>query len=70
VVNVADLNRLEVEEVTPEVLKQVGLISVRSKPVKILGNGELTRKLNVTANAFSKSAVEKIQAAGGKVTTL
>ncbi|MDZ7370891.1 MAG: 50S ribosomal protein L15, partial [candidate division KSB1 bacterium] len=42
VVNVADLNRLEVEEVTPEVLKQVGLISVRSKPVKILGNGELT----------------------------
>lgn len=70
VVNVADLNRLEVEEVNPEVLKQVGLISVRSKPVKILGNGELTRKLNVTANAFSKSAVEKIQAAGGKVTTL
>ncbi len=71
VVNVGDLNRLEnVTDVTPQVLKEYGLISVKNLPVKILGDGELKLKLNVSANAFSKSAVEKIEAAGGKVTTL
>lgn len=71
VVNVDDLNRLEdVTEVTPQVLKQAGLISGRKLPVKVLGNGELKLKLNVTANAFSKTAIEKIEAVGGKVTTL
>jgi large subunit ribosomal protein L15 len=57
-------------EVTPESLKEAGLIKKTSVDVKILGNGELTKKLTITAHRFSKSAVEKIEAAGGTVTWL
>jgi large subunit ribosomal protein L15 len=57
-------------EVTPETLKAAGLIAKLSVDVKILGEGELTKKLSVTAHSFSKSAVEKIEAAGGTVTRL
>jgi large subunit ribosomal protein L15 len=57
-------------EVTLEALKATGLISKLSVDVKILGQGELTKKLSVTAHSFSKSAVEKIEAAGGTVTRL
>jgi hypothetical protein len=56
--------------VTPESLKDAGLISKLSVDVKILGQGELTKKLSVTAHSFSKSAAEKIEAAGGTVTRL
>ena len=47
-------------------LIEAGIVSNPEDGVKILGNGELTKKLNVKANAFSKSAVEKIEALGGK----
>ena len=57
-------------DVTLEALKEAGLISKLSLDVKILGEGELTKKLSVTAHSFSKSAVEKIEAAGGTVTRL
>jgi large subunit ribosomal protein L15 len=57
-------------DVTLEALKEAGLISKLSLDVKILGEGELTKKLSVTAHSFSKSAVEKIEAAGGNVTRL
>ena len=57
-------------EVTPESLKDAGLIAKLSVDVKILGEGELTKKLSVTAHSFSKSAAEKIEAAGGTVTRL
>jgi large subunit ribosomal protein L15 len=57
-------------EVTLEALKATGLISKLSVDVKILGEGELTKKLSVTAHSFSKSAVEKIEAAGGTITRL
>jgi large subunit ribosomal protein L15 len=57
-------------EVTPESLKAAGLIAKLSLDVKILGQGELTKKLSVTAHSFSKSAAEKIEAAGGTVTRL
>jgi large subunit ribosomal protein L15 len=57
-------------EVTPESLKAAGLIAKLSLDVKILGQGELTKKLAVTAHSFSKSAAEKIEAAGGTVTRL
>jgi large subunit ribosomal protein L15 len=67
VVNVRDLDGLE-GDVTPETLRQAGLIGSLRKPVKVLGNGELQAKLQVTAHAFSKSAREKIEAAGGSVT--
>ena len=57
-------------DVTLEALKGAGLISKLSVDVKILGEGELTKKLSVTAHSFSKSAVEKIEAAGGTITRL
>jgi large subunit ribosomal protein L15 len=57
-------------EVTPDALKAAGLIAKVSVDVKVLGEGELTKKLAVTAHSFSRSAVEKIEAAGGTVTRL
>jgi large subunit ribosomal protein L15 len=57
-------------EVTPDSLKAVGLIGKLSVDVKILGEGELTKALSVTAHGFSKTAVEKIEAAGGTVVRL
>jgi large subunit ribosomal protein L15 len=70
-VNVRDLARFEAgADVTPERLKEVGLIRNLRRDVKILGQGELSTKLSVSAHAFSKSAVEKIESAGGTVTWL
>ncbi len=57
-------------EVTPESLKAAGLIAKLSLDVKVLGQGDLTKRLSVTAHSFSKSAAEKIEAAGGTVTRL
>jgi len=57
-------------EVTPESLKAAGLVAKLRVDVKILGEGELTKTLTVSAHGFSKSAVEKIEAAGGTVTWL
>ena len=67
-VNVADLEaRFAVgDEVTPETLRAAGLAK-RRHPVKILGRGELTKKLSVRVHAFSASAKEKIEKAGGTV---
>ncbi|ADU96249.1 50S ribosomal protein L15 [Thermovibrio ammonificans] len=66
VVNVRDLQERfeEGTEVTPELLKQVGLVK-RNLPVKVLGDGELTKKLVVKAHKFSESAKRKIEEAGG-----
>lgn len=55
-------------EVNPDMLVKVGLIADTKLPVKILGDGEITKKLNVTVAAASKSAAEKIAAAGGSIT--
>ena len=63
VVNVARLADLE-GDVTPEILVEKGLAR-SGAPIKILGNGDLSKKLNVSAHKFSKSAREKIEAAGG-----
>jgi large subunit ribosomal protein L15 len=70
VVNLSDLGRIEGNQVTPESLFKVKMIRSRVEPLKILGNGELTRALEVTAHAFSQSAAQKIEAAGGKVVRL
>ena len=67
VVNVRDLERVEGEEATPETLKSAGLIRSLRRPVKILGEGKITRALNVTAHAFSQTARAKIEKAGGSV---
>jgi large subunit ribosomal protein L15 len=68
-VNVRDLERFD-GSVTPDELKQAGLIRSTRIDVKILGGGELNKKLTVSAHLFSKSAREKIEGAGGSVTWL
>lgn len=66
-VNVEDLNRFEDGTVVDTtLLKEVGLIKKELDGVKVLGSGELTKKLTVKANAFTKSAQEKIETIGGK----
>ena len=66
-INVDALNRFEDgAEVTVATLVEAGIIKNPRDGVKILGNGELTKKLTVQANAFSASAVAKIEALGGK----
>ncbi|AEE90416.1 MAG: 50S ribosomal protein L15 [Tepidanaerobacter acetatoxydans] len=67
VVNVEDLNIFEENtKVTPELLIEKGIIKKVKDGIKILGEGDLKVKLDVEANAFSKSAQEKIEAVGGK----
>lgn len=67
IVNIEDLNRFEDgTEITPELLKETGMIKKVNDGIKILGDGQLERKLTIKAHKFSKSAIEKIEAAGGK----
>jgi large subunit ribosomal protein L15 len=69
-VNVGDLNSFDSEtEITPELLAEKRLVR-KKLGVKILGDGKLEKKLTVKANKFSKSAIEKIEAAGGRVEEL
>jgi len=66
-VNVDDLNKFEADTVvTPELLREIGLVKQVKDGVKILGDGTLEKKLTVQAQRFSKSAIEKIESAGGK----
>ena len=70
-VNVRDLERFEAgAEVTPESLAQAGLIRNTKFDLKILGHGDLSKKLTVSAHTFSRSAREKIEQAGGSITWL
>ncbi len=67
IVNISDLTAFDKGSViTQEMLHEAGLIRNLSDPLKVLGNGDLDRKLEVRANRFSKQALEKIEAAGGK----
>ncbi|MGE5808576.1 MAG: 50S ribosomal protein L15, partial [Nitrospirota bacterium] len=67
IVNLSDLDKIGGSDpVTPETLMQKGLIKDLKSGVKVLGMGELKSKLTVRAHKFSKSALDKIQAAGGK----
>jgi len=72
-VNVSDLEalaaRLGLTEIDVETIKGAGLAG-KNDLVKVLGNGEITAALTVTADAFSKSAVSKIEAAGGKAVVI
>jgi len=65
-VNLERLVELGASEITPEVLRQAGLVKGASRGVKILGDGELKSAITVRAHKFSKSAQEKITKAGGK----
>ena len=67
-VNVSDLEKFDNDTVVDEkLLMSSGLIRSKLDGIKVLGNGELTHKLTVVANKFSKSAKEKIEAVGGKI---
>lgn len=67
IVNLEELNKFAAgSEVSPETLLESGVVKNPKDGIKILGNGELTVQLTVKANKFSQSAVDKIQAAGGK----
>jgi len=71
VVNVGKLGKFEADsEVTPAALKEKGLTKSEVLPVKILGGGALSVPLTVKAHAFSKSALDKITSAGGRVEEL
>lgn len=68
IINISDLEVFENgTEVTPELLKEKGLVKDTRGCIKVLGNGEITKQLNVKAHKFSKTAAERITASGGKV---
>ena len=68
IVNLNALGDLGVEKIDAQIMFQKGLVRSALKPIKILGDGELNVKLEVTASAFSTSAKEKIEKAGGTAT--
>lgn len=66
VVNVSDLNRFnDGDVITPELLKETGLVNKELSGIKILGGGNLEKKLTVKANVFTSSAISKIEKTGG-----
>jgi len=73
IVNLSSLEKLSADGklqsgvVNPDVLAKLGVVKKAEAPVKVLGNGEMKAKLDVTAHAFSASAAQKIEAAGGTV---
>ncbi|SUZ65674.1 uncharacterized protein METZ01_LOCUS18528 [marine metagenome] len=68
IVNLNALGDLGIEKIDAQIMFQKGLVRSALKPIKILGDGELNMKLEVTASAFSTSAKEKIEKAGGTAT--
>lgn len=70
-INLSDLNKFDDGcEVTPELLKSSGILKNQLAGVKVLGNGELEKKLTIKAHKFSKSAIEKIEKSGSKIEVL
>ena len=68
VINLSDLNRFEDgATVTPQLLKECGLVKKQLDGIKVLANGKLEKKINVTCNKISKAALAAIEKAGGKV---
>jgi large subunit ribosomal protein L15 len=70
ILNLARLDELEGDTFTPESLIAAGVVKKIGRGLKILGNGEIKRKVNITAHAISATAAEKIKAAGGSVQLL
>lgn len=67
VVNIKDLERIQASEITPQILWENNLIASRNKPVKVLGEGDISRQIVLKVHAVSKSARKKIEEAGGRV---
>jgi large subunit ribosomal protein L15 len=70
IINVGTLEKLEGDTFTPESLQASGVVKKLNAGLKILGSGELTRKITVRAHLYSKSALDKIQQAGGSAEVL
>ena len=70
IVNINRIEALGLKEVNAQILKENGLIRSALKPVKILGNGDIKSKIDITATIFSQSAKQKIEKAGGTATVL
>tara|TARA_B100000029_G_scaffold37208_1_gene34999 strand:- start:691 stop:1122 length:432 start_codon:yes stop_codon:yes gene_type:complete len=66
-VNLSNISKIKAKNIDSEVLFKNGLISSVFVAIKILGNGDINKAYNITASSFSKSAVKKIEEAGGKV---
>jgi large subunit ribosomal protein L15 len=67
IVNLGELSRFDAsQKITPDFLKEAGIIRKSATDLKVLGDGELTKPLNIAAHKFSQAALAKIQAAGGK----
>ena len=64
-VNLSDLNLMNLDKINPTVLKDNGLVKYSLRPIKVLGDGEIDKKIHVIASAFSASAKDKIEKAGG-----
>jgi large subunit ribosomal protein L15 len=64
-VNVGQLTELGLDRIGPDELRAAGIVRKRDKLIKVLGEGELSKAITVTAHAFSESAVAKVEAAGG-----
>ena len=67
IVNVSELGRLSVDEISPQSLKERGMIKTLKKPVKLLGDGTVDRAFTVKGVKLTRSAEEKIKAAGGSL---
>lgn len=70
VVNLNSLNMLEESTINADTLKENGMVKYNDRPVKILGYGEITKAIEITVDAFSETAKEKIEKAGGKAIKL
>jgi large subunit ribosomal protein L15 len=72
IVNIGDIDKIDAQgaDIGSDVLLKSGLIKSKNKMIKVLGNGEMTKSLNIKAHAFSKSAREKIEKAKGKAEVL
>lgn len=66
IVNLERISNLGIDKINPEILVEKGVVKHISIPVKILGNGNIEKPVEVTAHMFSKSAIEKLEKVGGK----
>ncbi len=62
-----DKGKITIDELNPELMFTIGLVSKKDQPIKILGDGRISKPLTIVAHKFSKSAKEKIESVGGKV---
>ena len=70
IINLRTLSQLDEKEITPDVLKEKGVVDKKAHMVKVLGTGTVEKAYTVHANSFSKKAQDKIEAAGGKTVVM